>query len=121
MKLISRSDVKAFNGPGGEAVFQFTARQESKGASKNHSVAVMTLEEGAFSDPHAHKVAEESFYILNGTGRMIVAEQEFSVKSGDCVYVQPGERHQLVNTGRETLECLITTSPPWNPDDSVNG
>jgi mannose-6-phosphate isomerase-like protein (cupin superfamily) len=120
MKLISRSEVKAFKGPGGEAVYQFTARQENKGASKNHSVAMMTLEEGAFSDPHAHKVAEESFYILSGFGRMVVAEEEFSVKPGDCVYVQPGERHQLFNTGEAVLECLITTSPPWTPDDSVD-
>jgi len=119
MKLISRSAVKPFKGPGGEAVFQFTARHEKKGSSKNHSMALMTLDAGSSSDPHTHIVAEETFYITQGCGQMIVADQKFSVSVGDSIFIQPGERHQLINMGPERLECVIATSPPWCPEDSI--
>ncbi|MGZ5279415.1 MAG: cupin domain-containing protein [Pseudobdellovibrionaceae bacterium] len=118
MKLISRSAVKPFKGPGRESVFQFTARHENKGASKNHSMALMALEAGSCSDPHTHIVAEETFYITQGSGQMIVADQKFPVSVGDSIFIQPGERHQLINTGNERIECVIATSPPWCPEDS---
>jgi mannose-6-phosphate isomerase-like protein (cupin superfamily) len=45
--------------------------------------------------------------------------ERLEVGPGDCVFVQPGERHTVINRGDTRLECMIATSPPWNPEDSV--
>ncbi len=52
-----------FQASKGEIIYQYTGRLEKHGSSKKHSLAIMTLLPNCSSDPHAHKVAEESFLI----------------------------------------------------------
>lgn len=119
MKLFKKEDVKPFAASKNEVILQYTSRLEKHGSSKQHSLAIMTIATGASSDPHAHRFAEESFLIIRGEGAMEIDGKTFDLKPGDCIFVEPSERHTLFNTGDIPLECVLATGPAWHPDDSV--
>lgn len=118
MKVFKKEQVKPFRASKGEIVYQYTGRLEKNGQSKQHSLAIMTILPGCASDPHAHKVAEESFLVISGSGEIEVDGIKTPVQKGDCVFVEPNERHTVFNTGNEALECVLATGPAWQPDDS---
>ncbi len=119
MRFFRKSEIKPFHASKGEIVHQYTGRLEKNGKSKNHSLAIMTILPNCSSDTHAHKIAEESFLIIKGSGIIEIDDQRFHVEVGDCVFVQPHERHTVINTGSEPLECVLATGPAWQPEDSV--
>ena len=57
---------------------------------------------------------EECYVILRGTGKMMLAGEPVDVKAGMFIHLPPWCEHGLENTGKETMEILICTSPP-NP------
>ena len=64
-------------------------------------------------EPGSHET-EETYVILEGSGRMKFAQFERDVAKGDFVYLPPWCEHGIENTGTETLVVLIATAPP-NP------
>ncbi len=58
---------------------------------------------------HAHDDMEEVYYILSGNGKMVVGDDEFSIKEGDAFYVPFGEYHVTYNTGIQPLSILWVT------------
>lgn len=68
MKIFKKEQVKPFQASKGEIVHQYTSRLEKHGLSKQHSLATMTILPGCSSYPHAHKIAEESFLMISGSG-----------------------------------------------------
>lgn len=58
---------------------------------------------------HAHDDMEEVYYVLSGTGKMIVGDDEFPIKGGDAFYVPFGEYHVTYNTGIQPLAILWVT------------
>lgn len=119
MKIFRKEDVKPFKASQGEIIHQYTGRPEKNGRSKQHSIAVMTILPASSSDPHAHKVAEESFLVVKGSGIMDVNGEMYELNVGDCVFVEPLEQHTLINVGDEPLECVLVTGPAWHPENSL--
>ena len=58
---------------------------------------------------------EECYVILKGRGTMTLAGKPVEVKAGTFIHLPPWCEHGIENTGEETLEILICTSP-----ESVN-
>jgi len=67
------------------------------------------MEPGAKTVAHMH-YREHQVFILSGRGAVIGKAGEIPLSEGDIVYVPPGERHQFINRGDETL-CLILVLP----------
>ena len=44
---------------------------------------------------HYHEIKEETFYIAEGTGFIIVDGQKRQIKSGDIIHLIPKTRHQV--------------------------
>jgi len=67
-----------------------------------------TVEPGGQSPYHSHPWEHEVF-VLSGLGEVRQGENSWSIGPGSVVYIPPGEGHQFVNKGDETLEfiCLI--------------
>ena len=88
--------------------------------TKNLWMGISQVEPNSRSNRHSHPHKEEVFFVLSGEGRITVAEEEFEVGEGSCVYVPTGEEHQLVNTqSDEVLRVLSVTSPPFTFEDFV--
>lgn len=120
MKFFKKSDVKIFSAGNGEQIAQYAGRLEKNGSTRDHSMAVMTLKPGATSQPHSHKIAEESFLIIKGSALFEIDGFKQECFPGDAVLIKAGETHTVSNKGNEILEIVICTSPAWNPEDSIS-
>ncbi len=75
-----------------------------------------------------HDTAEETQYILSGSGDLLTDEGAEAIKPGDVFILKEGVSHDLHNTGEEDLRVLAFFSKPrveqhwdvetWPPDDA---
>jgi len=62
---------------------------------------------------HNHRVNEEMFFILQGSGEVRIGETTYPIRTGDVIACPPGgaeAAHQIVNTGREELRYLAVST-----------
>ena len=62
---------------------------------------------------HNHRVNEEMFFVLQGTGEVRVGENTYPIRSGDVIACPPGGTevaHQIINTGTEELRYLAVST-----------
>ena len=84
-----------------------------KAPAKNLGLVMFYLPPHVVLEPGSHET-EETYVILEGSGRMTFANYTREVKKGDFVYLPPWCLHGVENTGTETLVIMVVTSPP-NP------
>jgi len=65
-----------------------------------------------------HKLAEEAYYILGGSGTAVLDGKEYELKKGDFLRLPPGTLHGFTASG-EGLEMLDLHSPGSRPDRDV--
>ena len=87
--------------------------------SRQQSLAEATVPAGGATDEHYHPVAEELYFVLEGSGRLTIDGEGRDVRAGDCALIAPGAVHKLVNAGDEPLRLLCCCAPPWTADDTV--
>ncbi|HET7363142.1 MAG TPA: cupin domain-containing protein, partial [Burkholderiales bacterium] len=65
---------------------------------------------------HSHRVQEEMFYVIEGTGEVRIGGETFPIGAGDiiaCPTGGPETAHQIVNTGKTELRYLsVSTKEP---------
>jgi len=61
---------------------------------------------------HVHNGEEEIIYILSGAGEIYFEGEPEKVRPGTCVYIPPGLRHSINNTGKEIIKLVYVFSPP---------
>jgi len=62
---------------------------------------------------HNHRVNEEMFFILEGSGSVRIGAETFPVRSGDVIACPPGgpeTAHQIINTGTTELKYLAVST-----------
>jgi mannose-6-phosphate isomerase-like protein (cupin superfamily) len=60
---------------------------------------------------HYHTTSENAYYVLAGTGLIVLGDASFRVTPGDAVFVPPGVPHSASNIGDEELRLLEIYSP----------
>lgn len=60
---------------------------------------------------HAHEGSDKVYYVLRGTGRFTVGEEERDLGEGDAVIARAGDPHGVSNEGTENLVLLVTMAP----------
>lgn len=53
--------------------------------------------------PHYHETMYEVFFVESGEGIIRINEVDYPLLSGNCITVEPGEVHELINTGETDL------------------
>ena len=81
------------------------------------SLAEETLPPGKTVLRHHHEVIEEIYYILSGTGRMRLGEDERIVGSGDAIFIPRETPHELTNTGSEPMRIILACGPAYFHED----
>lgn len=82
----------------------------------NQSLAEATLPTGSATDRHYHKLSEEFYFILEGSGKMEIDGKEKLVGPGDAVLIPPSAWHQI--TATEPLRFLCCCAPPYSHEDT---
>jgi mannose-6-phosphate isomerase-like protein (cupin superfamily) len=80
---------------------------------KNLGLVLFYVPPHVVLEPGSHWT-EECYVILRGEGTMTLAGKPVPVRAGTFIHLPPWCEHGIENTGEETLEILICTSPP-NP------
>lgn len=107
------------------------------GASKSSMVEV-TLPAGQVSRPVYHRTVEETWYILEGRGRVwrcppgmaspglaegsdrdATAAPPLDVSPGDALVIPTGWRFQFAASPEAALRFLCHTTPPWPGEDEA--
>jgi mannose-6-phosphate isomerase-like protein (cupin superfamily) len=63
---------------------------------------------------HWHEKTHEFYYVLSGTGKLVIDGEDVPVRDGDCVWIHPGAVHHAEGD----LESLIVASPAYDPQDT---
>lgn len=60
---------------------------------------------------HAHEGSDKIYYVLSGTGRFTVGEEERDLDQDHAVIARAGEPHGVSNASEENLVLLVTMAP----------
>jgi mannose-6-phosphate isomerase-like protein (cupin superfamily) len=63
--------------------------------------------------------SSEVYYFMAGQGTFTIDEERCSVEAGSMVYVPPGGRQSLENTGTSDMEFLCLVDPAWRREDET--
>lgn len=63
--------------------------------------------------PHFHRTTTEYYYVLEGSGRLMVDGEPVPLEMGDVVMVRPGATHHAEGE----LTCVVMGVPPFDPAD----
>ncbi len=83
---------------------------------QNQSLAEATLPAGVATERHWHKLSEEFYFILEGSGRMEIDGETAAVGPGDAILIPPGAWHQI--TADHPLRFLCCCAPPYSHEDT---
>ena len=86
------------------------------GLEVGYSLAHGTLPPGRQSKWHVLR-SSEVYYFLSGQGQFMIDEGEVPVEAGTTLYVPPGGRQSLKNTGSKDIEFLCLVEPAWRVED----
>jgi len=77
----------------------------------NFITRVIEIGPGAATEYHTHDW-EHEVYVLGGHGYVRDADGKVEVGLGSCVYVEPNEIHQFVNSGDEAFRFICVIPKP---------
>lgn len=66
---------------------------------------------GGGPPPHVHRNEDETFYVLEGECRILLADEWITTGIGDFVNVPRGTVHRFYNHGAETMRMVVTFTP----------
>jgi quercetin dioxygenase-like cupin family protein len=102
------------------AVFHFLAMGHE--TNNRHSLIKIRVKQGAEPPPHTHSREDESYYILKGSIRYNIGEDEITVNEGEYVYLPKDVSHSFKILSEEA-EVLMWMSPAgleqWFWDNSA--
>jgi mannose-6-phosphate isomerase-like protein (cupin superfamily) len=83
---------------------------------QNQSLAEARVPAGGATQRHYHKLAEEFYFILKGSGTMEIDGERRSVGPGDCILIPPGAWHTI--EAEDELRFLCCCAPPYSHEDT---
>ena len=85
---------------------------------QQQSLAEATLQLGQATERHFHKISEEIYFLLEGTGLMEIDGETSSVAPGEAILIPAGAWHQITATSDSPLRFLCCCAPPYSHDDT---
>jgi quercetin dioxygenase-like cupin family protein len=75
-------------------------------------VGLNCLEPGQTQTIHAHDGAEKFYFVLEGSGRFTVGDEEKEAETGALVLAPAGIPHGVTNNSAVRLSLLVVIAPP---------
>jgi len=107
-------------GPTGDTADRYEARMGrfsmQIGAQKlGYNITAVPPGKRAFP-AHCHRVNEEMFFILEGTGEVRIGNERHAIRAGDVIACPPGgpdSAHQIINTGAIEMRYLAVSTKTY--------
>lgn len=117
MKHIREADIEGVRAPKPHARTLKHLLSPWRDGSMRVWVGLSNIDPRSSSNRHRHDDKEEVFYVVSGSGEMVVGYEREAIQVGSLILVPPGSEHQLVNDNDEALTVLSVVSPPFNPSE----
>ena len=65
----------------------------------------------AYVELHSHEIQEQVYHVLEGEGLMNIDGKPTVVRKHDVIFLPPGIKHDISNTGLIDLVFIVVTSP----------
>ena len=117
MDIVNIQQAVHFTTKDGSEIRELLAHRNS--CIRKQSLAEARLPPGQATTPHYHPQTEEIYYILSGQGEMQIDREKRPVVVGDAIAIPPGAKHQITNTGSQTLLFLCCCAPGYEHHDTV--
>jgi mannose-6-phosphate isomerase-like protein (cupin superfamily) len=114
MEVRNRDEQIPFTTKDGSTIRSLLDRSNAPVA--NQSLAEASLPAGGSTRRHYHKISEEFYYLLEGTGHMEIDGETREVGPGDAILIPTGAWHEL--QARTDLRFLCCCAPPYAHDDT---
>jgi quercetin dioxygenase-like cupin family protein len=76
-------------------------------------VGLNCLDKQQVQSVHAHQGADKFYFVLEGSGRFTVGDDERDAVAGSLVVAPAGVPHGVVNDGSGRLSLLVAIAPPF--------
>jgi mannose-6-phosphate isomerase-like protein (cupin superfamily) len=117
MDIQNLNDAKAFITMDGSEIRELLAHRNS--CIRNQSLAEARIAVGLTTQAHYHPNSEEIYYILAGSGSMVIDGETRQVGPGDAIAIPPGAVHNITNNGHVELRLLCCCAPGYEHEDTV--
>ena len=117
MEIVNSSKIKPFTTKDTSQIREILAPRNS--SVRNQSVAEARVSPGKATLQHYHIKSEEIYYILQGKGKVKIADDIREVGEGDGIAIPPGQKHKIWNIGAGELVFLCCCSPSYEDEDTV--
>ena len=114
MTVQNLEDQKPFTTKDGSTIRSILDRTNAP--VQNQSLAEASLPAGAATECHYHKLSEELYFLLEGSGVIELNGEQRQVGPGDAILIPPETRHTIL--ARENLRFLCCCAPPYSHDDT---
>lgn len=83
---------------------------------KLQSLAEARLAKGCATERHYHRLSEEIYFVLEGSGSMQIDHEQRQVGPGDAILIPPGAWHTI--RANSDLRFLCCCAPPYSHEDT---
>jgi mannose-6-phosphate isomerase-like protein (cupin superfamily) len=83
-------------------------------------LVLMALRPGEDIGEEIHADADQFFRVEQGSGAVVIDGHQTPIQGGMAVVVPAGARHNIMNTGRESLKLYTLYAPPHHADGTVH-
>ena len=87
---------------------------------KNVQVVIMSISPGGEIGEEIHPDNDQTLYLADGTGQVVLDGQAADYEPGDLVVVPAGTKHNFIAKGDAPMKIITTYSPPHHPDGTVH-
>jgi mannose-6-phosphate isomerase-like protein (cupin superfamily) len=101
---------------GDKTVLREVLHPDKMPVAVRYSLAHAIVRPGEKSLPHRLRTSEV-YYVLEGSGVMVIDGEEREVGPGSTVYIPPGAEQHIRNTGAGDLKFLCIVDPAWRAED----
>lgn len=88
-------------------------------AEESLSIKQEQMPAGTAEAAHYHQQAQQFFYILKGTATFETETAFTELHAGEGLHIKAGEKHRILNNGKEDLEFILC-SQPATANDRIN-
>ena len=111
IRNIAEVDWEDLAGHFGGAYSKFLVHPDTTGA-QHVDYRISCYQPRAYVELHAHKIQEQIYHVLEGEGVMQVGARRQVVRRHDVIFITPGVKHAIFNTGITDLIFIVVTTPP---------
>jgi len=92
-----------------------------QGGVEGLAVGMTILPPGKSSSFHSHEAECETWIIVSGEGEVLVEEEREPVGPESVIFLPRNIKHQVINTGQETLRMFWIYTPPGAEKSVLEG